>query len=374
MLSPMTKQVATGNRNLIALQAETADSQVALCAAITLPSATGTIPEWVHLLPAGPEVRTFDARGPYSLADLPAVALASQQAAADRGAPIDENHATDLAAPQGLPAPARGWITEFEARADGIWGRVEWTEGGKALMAERAYRGISPVIVHDARKRVIAIARASLVNKPNLRGLEALNQETDMDLLAKLAAKLGLATGTSEDALLTAVGALQTQATALQSQLAPIATAVGLDANATAEAVLGAVNGLRSQAPAGSLEALQAELTEVTTKLNALQTETARKAATAFVDGAIAEKRVGVAPLRDHYIAMHMENPARVEKEIGAMPKLGATHTGATPPAQDGTQISLNAEQLAVARQLGLDPKDYAATLAAEQAASEAAA
>jgi len=38
---------------------------------------------------------------------------------------IDENHATDHAAPHGLPAPSRGRIVEMQGRPDGIWGRVE---------------------------------------------------------------------------------------------------------------------------------------------------------------------------------------------------------------------------------------------------------
>ncbi len=104
---------------------------------------------------------------------------ASLQAVAERGAVIDENHSTDIAAPHGLPAPARGWFTDFETRAHGTWGKVEWNEAGKALVADRAYRGISPVIVHDKNRTVLAITRASLISRPNLKGLTALHQESD---------------------------------------------------------------------------------------------------------------------------------------------------------------------------------------------------
>jgi phage I-like protein len=68
------------------------------------------VPEWVHLLPIG----TFsgvDGRGPYTVPDPAAVIAASM---AVRRLPVDENHATDLAAPKGEPSPARGWIVEMQ--------------------------------------------------------------------------------------------------------------------------------------------------------------------------------------------------------------------------------------------------------------------
>jgi phage I-like protein len=159
----------------------------------------------VHLLPAGAAIETVDGRGPYRVADLARLA-ADSLGAGDR-LPIDEAHATDLAAPEGRPAPARGWIVGLEARADGVWGRVEWTETGRQLLAEKAYRFLSPVIRHLKDGTVTAILRAALVNTPNLRGLAALNsQEPTMDFLAKLRAALGLKDDADEAAALDATG------------------------------------------------------------------------------------------------------------------------------------------------------------------------
>lgn len=117
---------------------------------------SASAPEWIQLLPAGVEgvIDTQDDRGPYHVTDAEQIISASF--AGDSRLPIDENHSTDLAAPNGQPAPARGWITQMEARPDGIWGQVEWTAQGTELVTTKAYRGISPVILHDKESRTLA--------------------------------------------------------------------------------------------------------------------------------------------------------------------------------------------------------------------------
>jgi phage I-like protein len=49
---------------------------------------------------------------------------------------IDENHATDLSAPQGGASPAMGWMTNLRTGEGGsIWADVEWTRrGGEAVL------------------------------------------------------------------------------------------------------------------------------------------------------------------------------------------------------------------------------------------------
>lgn len=350
----------------------------ALCAALPLPDGAEDkpAPEWIHLLPAG----TFsgaDGRGPYRVKDASRLVEASLEAMAGSGV-VDENHSTDLATPKGEPAPARGWITALEARTDGIWGKVDWTRAGLALLADRAYRHISPVITHLKDGTVTAILRASLVNKPNLRGLAALNQETPMDFMDKLRAALGLDGDADEASVLARIDVAKSGTalqTALNDALGPIAKAAGLAEGADAKAVLAGVEQLAKAKPTGddgTVKALQAELGEVTTKFTALQTAIATDKAEAFVDGAIKAGRVGVKPLREHYIARHAANPAEVEKEIAALPILGPSGARIEPPVSKNGQLALNAEQRSVATMLGIDPKDYAETLKAERDAREA--
>lgn len=182
----------------------------AAMASIDLPP--GEVPEWVHLLPAAQgALLTFDRRGPYRI-DNAAAVIAASMAADPRdggGLIVDENHASEIAAPSGLPSPSRGRIVAMEARADGIWGQVDWTETGRQLLAEKAYRGISPVIMLDPKDptRILRIKNAALVNYPNLRGLAALNQETSMAFMDQLITALGLQTDASEADVLSAVTA-----------------------------------------------------------------------------------------------------------------------------------------------------------------------
>lgn len=310
----------------------TAPQHIALMQAQPLPQAGG-VPEWIHLLPAGAEVHTADNRGPYRVIDPQSVVAASS----GMKLPIDENHAIDWAAPRGEPSPARGYIIELQARADGIWGRVDWTETGRAMMADRAYLGISPAIVHDGQKQIIGIARASLTNKPNLRGLTALHMETSMSFAA-VAKALGLSDDAGEDKILSAIGDLTKPAVALQSSLCQIGVALGVAEDAKPEVILAAAQAKGTATPS-EITALQSELATVTGELKSMKDATSREKAEAFVDTAIREGRVGVKPVRDRYIAMHMADPAGTAEIIGAMPMISGTLATGAP-----TQIALQSD------------------------------
>ncbi|WP_322895184.1 MULTISPECIES: phage protease [unclassified Yoonia] len=366
---------------IIALCAAQPSSTVAMCASQDLPPAKddGDVPEWIHLLPAGNLIQTGDARGPYHVASAQAVITASF--AEDSRLPIDENHSTDLAAPRGEPAPALGWIVEMQARDTGIWGRVEWNASGRDLVKGRAYRGISPVILHDKNKNLRSILRASLVNKPNLRGMTALHQQQDneMDWMKFLAEMLGLPATATEDEVKTALTAkmAQTQGegqykdkdkdmAAVQSQLSQLGVVLGLGKDAKpAEVLTAATQAAKSGAATpDEIVALQSELATVVKELNTIKTDRTLTAATSFVDAEIKRGRAGLKPLRDRYIALHQRDPAEAEALINGMPILGLSGMTLTPPpAADGT-VSLNAEQSAVAAMLGMTTEDYAAQLA----------
>jgi phage I-like protein len=169
---------------------------------------TGTVPGWVQLTPPGPEIFGRDGRA-FKLSDPAAVAAAFDPAKEPQ---IDLEHSSHIAAPQGMPAPAVGWIKEMNVRDGALWGRVEWTAEGEATVTSRAYRYLSPVLAVDKKTgEILRIVSAGLTNSPNLE-MAALNRETtETDMDKAVLDALGLtATATAADAVL-AINALKSE-------------------------------------------------------------------------------------------------------------------------------------------------------------------
>jgi phage I-like protein len=175
-----------------------------------LPSISdGLLPEWYHLLPAG----TFhgrDGRGPYVFNPYAERAVLEAFASLKCDLPVDYEHQSLEAKDKSGPIPAAGWIKQLESRANGLWGRVEWTAKAQACLRDKEYRYISPVFIHDKSGQVMALTMAALTNTPNLYLTAAASREevTAMDFNAKLCELLGLDASASEDEILKALGEL----------------------------------------------------------------------------------------------------------------------------------------------------------------------
>ena len=134
---------------------------------------SGGAPEWVELIPAGPYVVGRDGRR--WLFDQPEQVVKNSMLGADL--PLDWEHSTEKKAPQGDEAPAAAWITSLEVRAGALWGRIAWNDRGRASVASREYRYLSPVFTYDRDTlRIFRLTSVGLVNSPNLQ-LPALNRE-----------------------------------------------------------------------------------------------------------------------------------------------------------------------------------------------------
>jgi len=323
------------------------------------PAEGAVVPDWIHLVPKGAfAARPEDGRGPWSYDD--ARAVIAESFARRHRIHIDENHSTDTAAKMGLSAPARGYITEMEERDTGIWGRVDWTESGRALLSDRSYWGISPVLSYDKLTgRVLAIARAALTNDPAVPDVLALNSTETPDMfLTKLAKMLGLPEDASEEGVLEALATrIAAPAPEQTETLSTIGRALGLEGEVSLTAVLAAARASTGQAEA--LATLQAEVTD-------LKAEGQRRAAEEYVDQAIRDRRSGLKASREEFVALHMENPARARAMIEKMPKLDPTNTTLVPPAPPEGQAALSTEQMTVARMLGIDPEAMARNLTQE--------
>jgi hypothetical protein len=137
----------------------------------------GSIPDWIELIPAG-EFQGRDGRR--FINDEPYRVVAAFQANL-ASLPVDIEHASELKAKLGEPAPAQGWIEDLDVRGGAVWGRIEWTVSGHAVLANRQYRYYSPVFCHRTdSNQVLALKSAGLTNQPNLF-VPALNQREDKD-------------------------------------------------------------------------------------------------------------------------------------------------------------------------------------------------
>ena len=307
--------------------------------------AAATAPEWVHLLPAGSRIAGVDGRE-WSLDD-PARLVA---AVADRPADlvIDYDHATDVAAPMGLPAPAAGWIKQLAVRADGtVWGRVEWTAKAAAAIAAREWRYLSPVFTFDARGAIVELLGAALVNRPNLK-LAALNAQ-GTDMLKDILAALGLAEAATAADAVTAINALKAEKqTALNAAATPDLTKFVPRADFDA-----ALN------RAATAEAKIAEAAKA-----AHEAEVTRE-----IDAAVKAGKVTPAT-KDFYIATcaTAEGLAAFRKFVEAAPSAFAPSGLDKKDLAAGAAPALNADQREVARAMGLDEKAFAEHLAKEAA------
>ena len=329
-----------------------------------LPGATGTVPEWLHLVPTG----TFagaDGRGPYVVDDAEALIKASQ----GRKLPVDENHSIDLVGTKGGSSPARGWIVELQSRADGIWGRVEWTKTGQALLEDRAYGFLSPVLMHTKTKPYVVkqVARVTLTNDPNLTSLTSLHSKEDPSMEEELRAALGLDDKADQAAIVAAATAAHAASTAHVALMSRLAETAGTAKDAKPDDVVTALQAkLTSSAPVadgGKKDATIAELTGTVTSLQSqitqMATSTAKERAEMAIDGAIKAGKL-VPALRDHMITRHMKDPAEVATELAAMPSL---HSGSLKNHRlEPKEGELSGSDAEVCSMMGLDPKAFGET------------
>lgn len=148
-----------------------------LNAAFNTPAPAPALPTWIQLLPDNRDIIGYDGRG--WLNDVP------DRVAHQTRTPlvVDYEHASEHRAPQGLDAPAAGWITRLEVRGGfAIWGRVDWTDRAQQQITAREYRYLSPVFQYEKdSRRIVRLTSAGLTNQPNLP-LTALNQRETLSM------------------------------------------------------------------------------------------------------------------------------------------------------------------------------------------------
>lgn len=306
----------------------------------------GLVPEWVQILPPGPEVVGEDSRG-WWLRHPDQVLAALQRRA--RPLVIDWEHATELRAPAGLDAPAAGWVTEYEMRDGMIFGKSEWTARAAQQIANREYLYLSPVLLYQKDNReIVGVTSIGLTNQPNLP-LKALNrEESPMPLPAALLQALDLPEAAPDSDVVTAVTAIKTRLATVNAELA---TALNRAATPPLEKFV----------PRGDYDAALARASNAEQQLQTLQTQQRAEQVDALIQKALTAGQITPAT-QDYYKAMCQTEGgiAEFEKFIAKAPAVigGESGLGGKPPGSPSG--ALTDTQKAICQSMGINPADYA--------------
>jgi len=314
------------------------DASLALEGEALALASEGGAPEWVQLLPKGPDIIGRDGRK-WRLPDVGALVSAFNA----HGGPlaIDWEHGQDRLAPQGHPAPAAGWIEAIETRDGETWGRVSWTDKAKAAIETREYRFLSPTFLFDRASGVIvSLAGAGLVNRPNL-GMVALNsRQKDSSMDKELLKKLGLAENASLAEVLAAIDRMNATSATNSADLSRYVPRADYDAVAAR-----AQNAEQSIAQAAQA-AREAEIVRL-------------------VDEAVAAGKVAPASKDYHLASCRAEGGLERFKTFAA--SAPSMFTSSDPSKKDpagGTQTALNAEERALLAMTNITEAEYLASKA----------
>lgn len=222
------------------------------------------VPEWIQLLPKG----WIKPNGLDVLVDDQSLnTILARFKSRENDIVLDYEHQT-LA---GGEAPAAGWITDLEARDNGLWAKVDWTERGRAYVAAREYRYISPVVLVNQKDcRGMRLQSVALTNNPAIDGMQpvAAKEETEetgginMDFLAKLAELLGLSSEASEDEVLAAIQGMVRHEEEVPQELADVLELE--EGEATVAAAKKKIYAMKAgRVPAGELAKVSRQLAEM---------------------------------------------------------------------------------------------------------------
>ena len=315
-------------------------TQLALNTDLSATVSDGKAPEWVELIPAGPNVIGRDGRQ-WLFDEQAGMLVQSSFMGRAIDLPIDWEHATQHRATKGESAPAAGWIKQLELRDGALWGLVDWTPRASEQVISREYRFLSPVFDFDPdTTRIARLVSAGLTNKPNFL-LTALNQETMENTPVKLSPALLAALGLPETAT-------EEQAIAATTQLKATAQAANAEKPNLAQFVP------RADYDALGVRAVNAEQALATQKKTEHNKEVDAVIAAATQAGKITPATV------DYHRAMCQDEAglARFKEFVTAAPVVAAP-SDLGDRQSEHLKTALNAEEQQVAKLMGMSEADF---------------
>lgn len=312
-------------------------------------------PDWIELIPSGPHIIGADGRSWVNDAQDKIISAFNSRA---HPMVIDWEHATEHRAPQGLDAPAAGWVDRLEVRGGAIWGHAEWTEKAAAQIAQREYRYLSPVFLYEKQsRRISALTSAALTNTPNLT-LTALNcEESPMPLPTALCRALNIPDDASEADAITAAQAVQKRLATAKSELA---TALNRAETPPLEKFV----------PRGDYDAALTRATNAEQQIKTLQDGARKDKVDALIEKALTAGQI-VPATKDYYVAMCQSEAgvAAFEAFLAKAPAIvgGESKLDAKKPPGNGVG-SLTDAQKAICQSMGISTEDYLKQLQKEAA------
>jgi phage I-like protein len=323
------------------------------------------VPLDIQLAPAG-RFRARDGR-PQNLPDgwLMTAQIAAriiERATAQAGdLVIDYEHQTLNSQDNGKPAPAAGWFRRMEWReGQGLYALgVQWTATARAAIAAGEYRYISPVFQYDTSTgEVLSVEMAALTNYPALPGLgdlqaraalKFIHLEEKSTMIPEHCALLGLSPEATQEQITSALVALKAKADSVTTKDSEIAAlkAAGPD--------------LSKHVPLDTFEAIKTENA-------ALKTAKLKAEVDDLVDAGLSEGKL--LPAQEAWArelgTKDIEALKGYLDKTPAIAALKGTQTTQTKgESQSDKPAALSETELAVCKQLGLDPAEYRKTLEA---------
>lgn len=273
--------------------------------------------------------------------------------------PVDYEHQTIKAADNGRPAPAAGWITGLEYQSGvGLVALVRWTDAAAAHLTAGEYRYLSPVFFFDPDSGAVqSLHSLALTNTPalgalgeiaalvqqmvSLRRLPGSGRTTDEELTmdkTKVLVALGLPLDTGDDTALTSLTALVQKTREQEVQIAEL-KATQFD-------------------PAKHIPLT--EHTKLTGELAALKEAGDKAEHERLMQAALDDARI-LPPNEAYWRAQPLAALQAFLKDAKPLAALKGTQTGDKKPEGDGKKVTLNDEEMAVCKSLGLTPEKFAA-------------
>jgi len=359
--------------------ARLASAPLAVCALRVRPGE-----KMVRLIPAGrfeAPLGAMKGDGPWRLSAEGAAMIIAENASRSTDILLDYEHQSELAADNGLPVLASGWIDprSLEFRGDGeepgLYGAVTWTAKAAAAIGADEYRYLSPVFFYTADGgEVIGLKSVALTNQPGIdepmkaalrarlsvsaRGgrASASTEEKPEVELKQLLEALGLPETTSEADAIAGVAALKARADVVTE----VRNVLGVGADGS---VSDAIAVLKTKASAQSPDLSQyvpkAVFEETRAQLATLKSSGDSVQLDALIEEGLADGRIAGKATADY---LRGQGLAALKAHLDDTPSIAAlkvTQTkGKAPKAGEGDG-ELSAEEMAVCRQMGLDPKAY---------------